>query len=669
MGETTDFGTCPLRNTFGHFFPYLEHMSPIEQKEIRMRMMHEKKAGKVEELRLQRREKQRCIKQKLKEIREAEIDAIAEEIEQTKDDARMFKAVKKIERKGYENPIVHDKENKNVSDPQQMYEIVTDHFKKQFYDENAELIERFGGETRRLNKPITKQEVSKAIWKMANNKAAGKDNISVELLKYAPDIVHEKIKTFLNNLFEFHQDIKTGTSELVPLQKPPPKKKGPVKNLRPINLLLVIRKVLSKIALGRSKKQIGKHLSHSQSAYREFRCTTDIIWAYRWIIAKTQDYKITIYITGIDMSSAFDTINRKKLLEIAERIMDEDGQRMLQILLSDTTVEVRIKGAETKPFISNIGSPQGDSYSGPQFTMYFEESLKEVRREINMVVEIDLPQEMIYADDYDHITEEYEKKVQFKSCVKEILGRSDLKVNEDKTEDTVLKRGKHDKKNKIKNEPWRDTIKLGSKLGDKEDIQRRKNLSTGKLMKTKKLLKSRKIVNIKKKMKLYNAMVKSVLTYNSCTWGLTKTDEKNLNSFHRKQLRQVLGIYYPEKISNEKLYKVTQTRPLTIDITKARWKMLGHALRMEKETPARKAMKYYFQEPENCERFRGRKRATIVTTINRDIKRTRELNKQFYISELKTELDLRNTRVKAMNRNHWQKLVKMVTDAAYSDSA
>ena len=97
--------------------------------------------------------------------------------------------------------------------------------------------------------------------------------------------------------------------------------------------------------------------------------------------------------------------------------------------------------------------------------------------------------------------------------------------------------------------------------------------------------------------------------------------------------------------------------------------MLGHALRMDKETPARKAMKYYFQEPENCERFRGRKRATIVTTINRDIKRTRDLNKQFYISELKTELDLQNTRVKAMNRNHWQKLVKMVTDAAYSDSA
>jgi hypothetical protein len=511
--------------------------------------------------------------------------------------------------------------------------------------------------------------VIKAVKKMANGKAAGKDNIAVELLKYAPDIVFEKITKFLNDMFEQHKDINTGVSELVPLQKPPPKKKGPVKNLRPINLLLVIRKVLSKIALGRAGKQIGNHLSHSQSAYTEFRSTTDILWAYRWVIAKTQEYKITIYITGIEMSSAFDTINRKKLLEIAERIMDEDGQRMLRVLLSNTTVEIRIKGAETEPFTSNIGSPQGDSYSGPQFTMYFEDSLRDVREEINMVVELSLPQEMIYADDYDHLTEEHEKKLQFKECVKEILGKSDLKVNEDKTEDTVLRRGKHDRKNKTKNEPWRDTIKLGSKLGDEEDIKRRKNLATGKLVQMKKVLKSKKITKISKKMKLYNAKVKSVLMYNSCTWGLTQADEKKLNSFHRKQLRQVLGIYYPHRISNEKTYELTKTRPLTIDITKARWKMFGHALRMDERTPARKAMKYYFETPENCERFRGRKRATIVTTLNRELKRTKEKNNNFHISELKTELNLRNTRVKATNRNHWQKIVKMVTDAAYSNCA
>ena len=132
---------------------------------------------------------------------------------------------------------MHDSENKNVTDPQQIYEIIWEYFKGQFYKKDAEIVERFVGEARRLRRPITKQEVIKVLQKMANNKAAGKDGISVELLKYAPDVVFEKIAEFLN-IFEIHEDINTGTSVLVPLQKPPPKAKGPVKNLRPINLLL-----------------------------------------------------------------------------------------------------------------------------------------------------------------------------------------------------------------------------------------------------------------------------------------------------------------------------------------------------------------------------------------------------------------------------------------------
>ena len=171
-------------------------------------------------------------------------------------------------------------------------------------------------------------------------------------------------------------------------------------------------------------------------------------------------------------------------------------------------------------------------------------------------------------------------------------------------------------------------------------------------------------------MKLYNALTKSVLTYNSCTWGLTMVDERNLNSFHRKQLRQVCGVYYPNTIGNEELYKLTKTRPLSIDITKARWKMFGHVLRMKENTPARKAMKWFFLVPtgEGIQKFRGRKRATIVTTLNNDIERTQQHNTNFTLPKLTSELHLRNIRVKALNRRYWQKVVRMVTDAAYSNN-
>ena len=130
----------------------------------------------------------------------------------------------------------------------------------------------------------------------------------------------------------------------------------------------------------------------------------------------------------------------------------------------------------------------------------------------------------------------------------------------------------------------------------------------------------------------------------------------------------MLGIHYPKKIGNKELYELTKTRQLSTDITQARWKMFGHALRLHEKTPARKAMKWYFQVPEGVRKFKGRKRAIIVTTLNRDILRTQQHNTNFRLPYMKKELDLRNIRVKALNRSHWQKIVRMVTDAAYSDS-
>ena len=83
----------------------------------------------------------------------------------------------------------------------------------------------------------------------------------------------------------------------------------------------------------------------------------------------------------------------------------------------------------------------------------------------------------------------------------------------------------------------------------------------------KKLWKKNKYTTLEKRLKLYNTLVNSMLLYNSSTWGLTKQDEKNLNSFHRQQLRKILGIFWPHKISNEKLYIKTNTKPISIEIT------------------------------------------------------------------------------------------------------
>ena len=96
---------------------------------------------------------------------------------------------------------------------------------------------------------------------MTNNKAPGKDNINVELIKYAPEKIYKEFVNILNGIYERNDTgIKLGTGTLLPLRKPK-KTEGPVKNLRPITLLEVIRKILSKIFMDRTEDKINKHLS------------------------------------------------------------------------------------------------------------------------------------------------------------------------------------------------------------------------------------------------------------------------------------------------------------------------------------------------------------------------------------------------------------------------
>ena len=84
---------------------------------------------------------------------------------------------------------------------------------------------------------------------------------------------------------------------LATLLKPSTKPVGPVENIRPIVLLVLVRKILSLIVLARMRTPINAYISSSQSAYRIGRSTADIIWAHRWLIAKTLKYRVAIHIS------------------------------------------------------------------------------------------------------------------------------------------------------------------------------------------------------------------------------------------------------------------------------------------------------------------------------------------------------------------------------------
>ena len=78
--------------------------------------------------------------------------------------------------------------------------------------------------------------------------------------------------------------------------------------------------------------------------------------------------------------AAFDTIDRNQLLNIIATIVNEGELRIIRFLLSNTKINTRINDAtKTNTFISNVGTPQGDSLCPVLFIAYIEHALKEVR--------------------------------------------------------------------------------------------------------------------------------------------------------------------------------------------------------------------------------------------------------------------------------------------------
>ena len=254
----------------------------------------------------------------------------------------MVNAVKLLNQRQYENPSVADATGKLVTNPDQTLEIISGFFKDKFQKKDLPNITSFQGPPKKLNKQITPEEVRKSLESLKNNRAPGEDEISGELLKYGTPTLHGSIGNVLNRVFEEHESLKINWGELIALQKPG-KPKGPPKNLRPITLLKTIRKALSIITLHRIRPWTEEYLSHSQSGFRPDRSTADVALAHKWLAARTKKEYVEIKITGIDMSSAFDTIDRLTLLDILREIVEEGELTIIRLLLTDTIINTRIK--------------------------------------------------------------------------------------------------------------------------------------------------------------------------------------------------------------------------------------------------------------------------------------------------------------------------------------
>ncbi|XP_064646185.1 uncharacterized protein LOC135499369 [Lineus longissimus] len=359
------------------------------------------------------------------------------------------------------------------------------------------------------------------------------------------------------------------------------------------------------------------------------------------------------------MSEAFDTVKRETLYQDLREILQPDELHMMTILLKDVTLNVKVGrevGAEIK---TNIGVPQGDCASPIAFTLYLAKALKPERTDIplehNYAQTVKTAEELQpdhlkdhtyatptdtymeideqYADDINWITTAQHKRTEKEKIVPKQLKKRNLNVNETKTEKHTITRNGNDE--------WKRCKLLGSLLDTEKDIKRRKGLTISTFNKLKNILQSSKI-DLKTKLRVFNTYLRSIFLYNSELWTPTAKLEQEIDAFQRTLLRKLLGIRWPQRISNEDLNKKTQLEPWSQDTKRRRLSWFGHLLRLSEDTPARKALA---ESMRTIKKPRGRPKLTWLKLIYQDLK-------------LQPNHDIQHLSILAADRQHWNGVIE-----------
>jgi hypothetical protein len=174
------------------------------------------------------------------------------------------------------------------------------------------------------------------------------------------------------------------------------------------------------------------------------------------------------------------------------------------------------------------------------------------------------------------------------------------------------------------------------------------------------------------KVRLCNATVLPHFTYSAGAMSLRQVEVGKLETIQRKQLRHMLGHKWDRTVSNYELHQLTGTMAVGVQITRARWTLLGHLARKANKddgSPASQIMKAYYRrrviqyEAPRCKNRRGRLLTTIPRLLQRDVAdlsarlgevRTRNL---LGINELTTGTHMLLLRQRAENRSKWLEIV------------
>jgi len=205
----------------------------------------------------------------------------------------------------------------------------------------------------------TLAEVSSAIRRLKNGRAAGPDGIAPELLKFA----ETPISIALHRLFA-----RVWASGKVPAEW----KEGIIvslykgkgshticSNYRPISLLSVPGKVFAHVLLARIRPLMTKHRRPQQSGFTTGRSSMDAILALRLLAELHRAFNRPQHVAYIEIKAAFDSVDRSALWKALQGFgLPPFLLQLIRDLRTGTTARVRMLNESSVPFATTSGVRQ-----------------------------------------------------------------------------------------------------------------------------------------------------------------------------------------------------------------------------------------------------------------------------------------------------------------------
>ena len=460
----------------------------------------------------------------------------------------------------------------------------------------------------------TKDEIRKAIKQLKNGKASGPDGIPAEALKTDLETSVEMLHPLFTKIWEEEQvpsEWKEGYLIKIP-------KKGDLSscsNYRGITLLSIPSKIFNRVLLNRMKNAVDPQLRDQQAGFRSNRSCTDQIATLRIILEQSLEWNSPLYVNFIDYEKAFDSVDRHTLWKLLRHY--GVPQKIVDIIRkSYEGMSCRVVHGHqvTDSFQVKTGVRQGCLLSPFLFLLAIDWVMKTSTQQSRNGIQWtlwDQLEDLDFADDLALLSHTQQQTQEKTNIVADTSARIGLNIHKGKSkvlrvnatntspimlEDTAL-------------EEVESFVYLGSIVdkqgGTDADVKTRVGKARTAFQQLRNVWVSKHLTN-KLKIKIYNATIKPVLLYGAETWRASVTNIKKLQSFTNNCLRRILGIHWPDKISNLKLWQRTRQKPIEQEILQRRWRWIGHTLRKPTSNTTRQALNW---NPQG-KRKRGRPRNT-----------------------------------------------------------